>query len=408
MHNQSLSIGFVTVADLPEGWGRTGRLRTMVGALAGLGHRVTIWNQHGLESSPGQQVSGDLCGARFEYVLGTTERERGFRATFLKLRAVKKILDKVRAAVQTRQLDVVFFNNLAFYDTYPITRLALRLGIPTIQCYEDERREVVGRDVNIAQRIFGWNSWAADRWCSRMADEIWVISSYLREKYAPLSGRPESVRIIPTIIDCAAWNLPPEPDHRSPVILYSGSFEEQDDTERLVHALGLLKRQNVDFRMRLLGARPGHAQVERLKSLAQQLGIERAIELKGFCPAAVVKQEIADANILVNLRTNSLWGKSGLSTKLSEYLAAGRAVLTTDIGDNARYVEHGRSALVVRADDPAEKVAAVLKDALERPELRRQLGAGARQAALRHFDVPVVQKTMAEGLRQVCAPEGRQ
>jgi glycosyltransferase involved in cell wall biosynthesis len=63
---------------------------------------------------------------------------------------------------------------------------------------------------------------------------------------------------------------------------------------------------------------------------------------------------------------------------------------------------------VVRADDPAEKVAAVLKDALERPELRRQLGAGARQAALRHFDVPVVQKTMAEGLRQVCAPEGRQ
>src|SRR5262249_54025382 len=124
-------------------------------------------------------------------------------------------------------------------------------------------------------------------------------------------------------------------------------------------------------------------------------------ELKGFCPAAVVKQEIANANILVNLRTDSLWGKSGLSTKLSEYLAAGRAVLTTDIGDNARYVEHGRSALVVRADDPAEKVAAVLKQALEQPEWRRQLSEGGRQAALKHFDVPVVQKSMAEALSKL-------
>lgn len=407
MPSVPLSIGFVTVADLPEGLGRTGRLRTLVGALTSQGHRVTIWNEHGLESSPGQQVSGDLCGARFEYVLGSTERERGFRASFLKLRAVKKILAKVRAAAQEGQLDVVFFNNLAFYDTYPITRLAERLGIPTIQCYEDERREVVGREVNIAQRIYGWNSWAADRWCSRMAREIWVISSYLRDKYVRLSGRREGVRIIPTIIDCKAWNLPPEPEHHCPVILYSGSFQEQDDTPRLVRALGLLKRQKVEFQMRFLGAKPGHRQVERLKSLAQELDIERAIQLKGFCPAAVVKQEIADANILVNLRTNSLWGRSGLSTKLSEYLASGRAVLTTDIGDNARYVEHGRSALVVRADDPAEKVAAVLQDALKRPELRRQLGGGGRQAALKHFDVPVVQRMMAEGLQRVCAPERR-
>jgi glycosyltransferase involved in cell wall biosynthesis len=408
MHSQALSIGFVTVADLPEGCGRTGRLRTLVGALAGLGHRVTIWNEHGLESSPGQQVSGDLGGAHYEYVLGTTQREWGFRATFLKLRVVRNILGRVRGAAGAGQLDVVFFNHLAFYDTYPITRLAQRLGIPTVQCYEDERREVVGRDVKFAKRIFGWNSWAADRWCPRMADEIWVISSFLKEKYSRLSGRPESVRIVPTIIDCQAWNLPPEPDRRCPVILYSGSFGEQDDTERLVRALGFLKRQGVEFQMRFLGAKPGHTQVERLKSLAKELGIERAIELKEFCPAAVVKKEIADANLLVNLRANSLWGQSGLSTKLSEYLAASRAVLTTDIGDNARYVEHGRSALVVRADDPADRIAAVLKEALERPEWRRQLGAGGRQAALKHFDVPVVQQTMAEGLRKLCPPEGRQ
>src|SRR5436190_2727856 len=345
MTSRPLSIGFVTVADLPEGCGRTGRLRTLVGALAGLGHRVTIWNEHGLEASPGQQVSGDLCGARYEYVMGTTQREWGFRTTFLKLRAVRRILKKIRAAFRAGQLDLIFFNHLTFYDTFPITRLAKRLGIPTVQCYEDERQEVVGQNRDLSLRVFGWNSWAADRWCPRLADQIWVISSYLEEKYARLSRRPEIVRIIPTIVDCNAWTLAPEPDHRCPVILYSGSFGEQDDTEKLVQALGYLKRQNVDFRMRFLGAKPELSQVERVKALAKEMGIADAIELKGFCPAAVVKQEVADANILVNLRTNSPWGRSGLSTKLSEYLAAGRAVLTTDVGDNARYVEDGRSAL---------------------------------------------------------------
>jgi glycosyltransferase involved in cell wall biosynthesis len=402
-----LSIGFVTVADLPEGGGRTGRLRTLVGALAGMGHRVTVWNEHGLENSPGQQVSGDLCGARYEYVLGTTEREFGFRATFLKLRAVKSILGKVRVAAHAANLDLVFFNHLAFYDTFPITRLAKRLGVPTIQCYEDERRELVGQDLGLARRVFGWNSWAADRWCSKQAAQIWVISSYLHEKYARLSGRPSRVWIIPTIIDCAAWSLLPEPDNPCPVILYSGSFGEQDDTEKLVQVLGCLKRQKMDFRMRFLGGKPGLPQVERLKSLAKEQGIENAIELKGFCPAAIVKQEITNANILVNLRTNSLWGRSGLSTKLSEYLAAGRAVLTTDIGDNARYVEDGKSALVVSPDAPAEKVAAVMKAALERPDWRRQLGAGGRQAALKHFDVQVVQKSMNEALEKVCGAAGR-
>jgi glycosyltransferase involved in cell wall biosynthesis len=396
-----LSIGFVTMADLPEGCGRTGRLRTLVGALAGIGHRVTVWNEHGFESSPGQQVSGELCGARYEYVLGTTEREFGFRATLLKLRAVKSILGKVRAAARAGDLDLVFFNHLTFYDTFPITRLAKRLGIPTIQCYEDERRELVGHDLGLARRIFGVNSWAADRWCSGQAAQIWVISSYLREKYARLSGRPSRVCIIPTIIDCDAWSLLPEPDNPCPVILYSGSFGEQDDTEKLVQALGCLKRQKVDFRMRFLGGKPGLPQVERLKSSARDLGIENAIELKGFCPSAAVKQEITSANILVNLRTNSLWGRSGLSTKLSEYLAAGRAVLTTDIGDNARYVENGKSALVVSADAPPEKIAAVMKEALERPGWRRQIGAGGRQAALKHFDVPVVQKSMDEALGKV-------
>src|SRR6266566_1182385 len=78
--------------------------------------------------------------------------------------------------------------------------LAIKLFVCTKR---PSAKESVNRSlfIIIPWRIFGWNSWAADRWCPKLANEIWVISSYLREKYARLSGRPESVRIIPTIID---------------------------------------------------------------------------------------------------------------------------------------------------------------------------------------------------------------
>lgn len=220
----------------------------------------------------------------------------------------------------------------------------------------------------------------------------------LRDKYARLSRRPGRVRIIPTIIDCAAWSLPPEPDTAAPLILYSGGFGEQDDFVKLAHALACLKRQRVPFRMRFLGGKADIPGVQQLQAIVTELHLEDCVEVKGFCLADAVKREVAGANVLVNLRTNSIWSVSGLSTKLSEYLAAGRAVLTTNIGDNARYVEHLKSALVVSPEDPAEAVAAALKQALENPELRRRLGEGGRQAALKHFDMPVVQRTMAEAL----------
>ena len=392
-----LSIAIVTVANLPEGTGRTGRLRSLAASLVGLGHRVVIWNQHSLEAQEGQQVSGDLCGAHFEYVLGTTDRKWGFGAVFLKLRAVQRILRRVRQSAGSGNLDLILLNHLAFYDTFPTTRLARRLCIPTIQLYEDERRELVGQ-VGPAQRFFGLNSWMADKWCSPLAQQVWVISSYLQKKYARLSGHPDRVRIIPTIVDCAAWPSVPEPTREIPVILYSGSFAEQDEVEKLALALGLLAKENISFRMRFLGGTSDRVEVRSLKQLVHRIGIERQVDFIDFSPAETVRREVLAANVLVNLRTNSLWSRSGLSTKLSEYLAAGRTVLTTDIGDNALYVRDGESALVVSPDAQAHEIAQLLKRAIQNPQLRRQLGAGARRAALNHFDIPVVQQRIAEAL----------
>lgn len=69
-----------------------------------------------------------------------------------------------------------------------------------------------------------------------------------------------------------------------------------------------------------------------------------------------------------------------MSNALLEYMAAGRAIVATDVGSNARLVRHGREGLVVRpADDRA--LADAVRQLVDHPELARTLGTAARRRA---------------------------
>ncbi|HEY5298476.1 MAG TPA: glycosyltransferase family 4 protein [Verrucomicrobiae bacterium] len=389
----------VTVADLPEGGGRTSRLRTLVSTLASLGHQVEIWNEHNLSAAAPPEnvsVSGELSGVPFHYVLGTTDRGCGFGATRTKFRAVRTIAAKLRREQRGVPVDLVIFNNLSFYDTFPLTRLARRLGARTIQCYEDERLELLpdpNGDISFARRLFGLNSWLADRYCSRMADAIFVISGYLQRKYERLSG-PAKVHLIPTIVDCAAWRLPPEDEPNPARLFYAGTLGPQDDLDVLAKALSNLKQQGLEFRLAMAGCGPGKKSFDLFFAKCRSLGIAENVEVLGFLKHGKIKEHMGRSHLLVNLRRRSIWSDSGQSTKLSEYLATGRAVLTTDLGDNARYVENESSAFVVSPDISPDELARLLKRVLTDQQLRIQVGAAGRRAAETHFDIPIIRERL--------------
>lgn len=391
---RGLDVVFVTVADLPEGGGNTSRLRSVVDALVRSGHRVRIWNQHALGVAPPSALRprGELAGAPYEYVLGTVERSRGFASVAAKGRAVVAIARRIAAAHRAGELDVLWLNNLSFYDGAPLTSLARRLGVAVIHAYEDERHECVSEERrDLATRLFAWNSRLADRRCAPRADALIVISSYLEAKYARLAD-PRRIHLLPTLLDCDAWDAGEEKDTDEPVILYAGAFGEQDELEGLVDALALLRRGGRRFRAVLLGANEREAQrVAAVRARVRAAGLDRDVELRGFTPIGGVREQLARSNVLVNVRRDGVWSRSGLSTKLSEYLASGRLVVTSDLGDVGRYVRDGESALLVPAGADPGAIAGAIGRALESYALRRRIGAAGREAARRCFDVRAAQ-----------------
>src|SRR5262249_42865846 len=76
----------------------------------------------------------------------------------------------------------------------------------------------------------------------------------------------------------------------------------------------------------------------------------------------------------------------GMPISVLEYMAAGKAVVSTRVGGIPDVLENGREALLVERRDPnavAEAVARLLRDDV----LRRQLGAHARERHGRDFEV---------------------
>jgi glycosyltransferase involved in cell wall biosynthesis len=73
----------------------------------------------------------------------------------------------------------------------------------------------------------------------------------------------------------------------------------------------------------------------------------------------------------------------GSPTKLYEYMAAGKAIVASRLGQIGDVLEHGVTAWLVEPGDMGGLTAA-LRTLAEAPDLRLELGARARQQAIDH------------------------
>lgn len=74
----------------------------------------------------------------------------------------------------------------------------------------------------------------------------------------------------------------------------------------------------------------------------------------------------------------------GMSNALLEYMAAGRAVVATEVGANAKLVRHGVDGLIAHDSRP-ESIAESLIELITNVERARQMAASARERAIREY-----------------------
>jgi glycosyltransferase involved in cell wall biosynthesis len=118
----------------------------------------------------------------------------------------------------------------------------------------------------------------------------------------------------------------------------------------------------------------------------QRAALERQIREAGLGDRFRLRGAVADvAAFLGGIDVAVLPSHSeSMSNALLEYMAAGRAIVATDVGANAQLLSHGREGLVVPGGDDGALGRAVGR-LLREPDLARALGAAARRRAATEY-----------------------
>lgn len=234
---------------------------------------------------------------------------------------------------------------------------------------------------------FRWDNELRMRWLHRKIGRLLVISQWLARYY---QQRGCQVLHIPPLVDRgdAKWQVaarPSVPDTGALRLVFSGSPHR----ERLALILRgcLIVRQRghqivLEFTgcskpliTRLLGSQ---------KNLIDDLGA--SLIFHGKLPVPLVMETIsrADYGILFRYRERST--EACFPMKIAEFLTLGLPIICNNTTDIGRYIEDGKSGLIIK-DDTVEAFVNVLEDALSlSKEQHEQMRIYAKEAAAACFD----------------------
>jgi glycosyltransferase involved in cell wall biosynthesis len=132
-----------------------------------------------------------------------------------------------------------------------------------------------------------------------------------------------------------------------------------------------------------------------LERLIREQNLDSVFTLRGSVaeiPAFLASLDIA----VLNSRSE------GMSNAMLEYMAAGRAIVATDVGANRHLVSDGVEGSIIRPGDDAELAAAITK-LIQDPDLANRMGAAARRKAEQHYSRAAMVERFTrfyEGLRE--------
>ena len=186
------------------------------------------------------------------------------------------------------------------------------------------------------------------------------------------------------------------------ILVHHGVMHPNKGNDRLIRAAARLLERLPGLMLLLVGDGPAMGQLRRM---AAELPGGDAVRFTGWLPdIATVSRYLQAADAAVAMRIGQAGDHFHVTSTLAHNLATGLPTLAARLEGFAEIVQDGRNGLLF---DPA--VDAEFELALERlyndAALRRELGARARETALRLFDVNRVGSAMAAALRSMMRDE---
>lgn len=277
-------------------------------------------------------------------------------------------------------------------NNYTGLRLAADFGVPFVIEFNGSEPWIARhwadgplRYEPIAQRIETMNL--------KHADLVVVVSEAMREQAVGLGARPDRVLVNPNGVDTGRYH----PDvggsavrdalglHGKTVVGFIGTFDRWHGAPVLVDAIGRLLTERPALRESVACVMIGDGpEFEMVRLRVAELRLGDVVHLTGRVSQEQGPAYLAACDILASPHVRNPDGSAffGSPTKLFEYLAMGRVVVASRLGQIGEVLEDGQTALLVEPGDAGE-LAGALERLVAEPDLRDRLARAGRDQAER-------------------------
>ena len=170
--------------------------------------------------------------------------------------------------------------------------------------------------------------------------------------------------------DVFAEPLPPKQPTKEKQLVFAGNIGKVQAVEVIIEAANLLRNEPVHWH--IVGDGSNY---EGCKELAAKLNLDEKVTFYGRRPLEEMPKFFAMADAMIASIRNNISANDTLPGKVQTYMAAGKPVLGSSIGEMAYVINESKCGLCAPADDP-EAFADIVRQFLASPAVDEMGKAG--------------------------------
>jgi glycosyltransferase involved in cell wall biosynthesis len=236
----------------------------------------------------------------------------------------------------------------------------------------------------------------------RLSDKLIAVSEESARQLRDLTGSP-NISVISNAIDTSIFNnrdsaAKNKPETRTIRLLFVGAVGKLKGEKDLIKALALLRERQPNININIKVSFLGYG-AENLKDYCAESGVGEFVEHLGAVSMAERIGFYQKADIFV-LPTYA----EAMPMSVIEAMAAGLAIITTNVGGIPELIEDGAGGILFSPGDVAalaEKISLLL----ENENIRTSLGAKAQQKAREQMDFKTYAEKLRAQLLDACEPK---
>ncbi len=299
------------------------------------------------------------------------------------------VIALIKVSKNLKHIDLVFIYGLGWIGKLLVIIISKLFGKKTVLEFNEYPYSIYGSRRDKYLRFFrSFNRLCLNSLVIPLADGFVVISDPLYHYIDKLKASKSKIILIPILVDFEYYQLRAlKPDCNVPFILHSATLNDKkdgiSDVFYAVAAVNRILKTPLHF---YLTSKVALAETWRnIRQIINENDLDNYTHFLGDLDEKTLLAYQQHCDMVVLNKVDSIQNRYNFATKLGEYLALGKPVVATSIGEMSKFLISNQNFIEIEQSSSSE-IAKALIYLLNNPEKKKQIGENGRLLAKDKFD----------------------